>query len=267
MSNKTKIDGVLSDFFPEPNFKIEQLEAEYENTFRYQIISDIEGKRYNCIFVQFFEDHIYIERLGRCELKGSETLNIIEQIAKQLENINYISLEDDSTLKIFAPINIWINLYIYKILTKGKSWYNSLGYYSDNYANELKDNEKFETMTINEFQEEVKSRNVNYENHLNKFENIFSFKPEESMTVPEFYKEIMYNINRMNQIRKKVEWLEDDLNFVLESEIINYNPKKLEKRIREPRGGKKGKKKTSKTKSRKNTTKNRRKSRKHKIKN
>jgi hypothetical protein len=86
MSYKTKIDEVLSDFFPEPNFKIEQLEAEYENTFRYQIISDIEGKRFNCIFVQFFEDHIYIERLGRCELKGSETLKIIEQIAKQLEN-------------------------------------------------------------------------------------------------------------------------------------------------------------------------------------
>ena len=45
MSYKTKIDEVLSDFFPEPNFKIEQLEAEYENTFRYQIISDIEGKK------------------------------------------------------------------------------------------------------------------------------------------------------------------------------------------------------------------------------
>jgi hypothetical protein len=254
MSYKTKIDEVLSDFFPEPNFKIEQLEAEYENTFRYQIISDIEGKRFNCIFVQFFEDHIYIERLGRCELKGSETLKIIEQIAKQLENISYISLEDDSTLKVFPAIDIWINLYIYKILTKGQSWYNSLGYYSDNYANEFIENKKFENMTIKEFQEDVKSRIINYSKydiHLKIFPDIFSVKPEESMTVPEFYNEIMNHFVEMNQMRKKLKWLEDDLNFVLDSGIIIYNPIILKKRIREPRGGARGKKHRKSRKKRK----------------
>ena len=113
------------------------------------------------MFIQFFEDHIYIERLGRCELKGGETLDIIEKIAKQLGNISYISLEDDSTLKVYPEFDIWINLYIYKILTKGKSWYNSLEYYSNNYTEELEENAKFKTMTIKEFQEDVSSSDIN----------------------------------------------------------------------------------------------------------
>ena len=58
----------------------------------------------------------------------------------------------------------------------------------------------------------------------------------------------------------KVKWkMENDLNFVLESQIINYNAEKLEKRIMVPTGdargkmkkGKKGKK-TKMKKTRKN---------------
>ena len=198
------------------------------------------------MFLQFFDDHVYIERLGRCELKGGETLDIIEKIAKQLGNISYISLEDDSTLKVYPEFDIWINLYIYKILTKGKSWYNSLDYYSDNYTKELEDNSKFKTMTIKEFQEEVKSSDINnkkYNKHLNDFPDIFSFESKESMTVPDFYNKIMEIIGKDEPDEEKAEWLENDLNFVLESKIINYNAEKLEKRILVPTGDARGKSK------------------------
>lgn len=119
-------------------------------------------------------------------------------------------------------------------------------------------------MTIKEFQEDVKSRIINkskYDKHLKVFPDIFSVKSEESMTmpVPEFYNEIINNIRRNEPDEKKVEWLEDDLNYVLDSEIIIYNPKILKKRIREPRGGARGKK-------HRKSRKNRRKSRKHRIK-
>ena len=45
----------------------------------------------------------------------------------------------------------------------------------------------------------------------------------------------------------KVKWkMENDLNFVLESQIINYNAEKLEKRIMVPTGDARGKKKKGK---------------------
>ena len=262
------IDELLTNFFPEPTFRIRRLKSEYDNVPRYGISTGDE----DCAFIQLFDDHIYIELLERCGINGSQTIRKIEQLAVKLENISYISLEDDSTLKVFPEFDIWINLYIYKILTKGQSWYNSLDYYSDNYEQEKEDNAKFKTMTIKEFQEDVSSSDINkkkYNKHLNDLIEIFSFEPEESMTVPDFYKKIMEIIGSDEPDKKRAKWLEDDLNFVLKSKIINYNAEKLEKRIvptgdargemkkmKRTRKGKKGKKnkKTRKNKTKKTKT-------------
>ena len=238
------IDELLNDFFPEPTFRIRRLKSEYNNVPRYGISTGNE----DCAFIQLFDDHIYIELLERCGINGSQTIRKIEQLAIKLENISYISLEDDSTLKVYPEFDIWINLYIYKILTKGQSWYNSLDYYSDNYAEEKEDNAKFEKMTIKEFQEELNTTDINnkkYNKHLNDLLTIFSFEPDESMTVPDFYKKIMEIIGSDEPDKKRAKWLEDDLNFVLKSKIINYNAKKLEKRI-VPTGDARGKAKKMK---------------------
>ena len=262
------IDELLTNFFPEPTFRIRRLKSEYDNVPRYGISTGDE----DCAFIQLFDDHIYIELLERCGINGSQTIRKIEQLAVKLENISYISLEDDSTLKVYPEFDIWINLYIYKILTKGQSWYNSLDYYSDNYEQELDENAKFKTMTIKEFQEDVSSSDINnkkYNKHLNDLIEIFSFEPEESMTVPDFYKKIMEIIGSDEPDKKRAKWLEDDLNFVLKSKIINYKAEKLEKRIvptgdargkmkkmKKTRKGKKGKKnkKTRKNKTKKTKT-------------
>ena len=253
------IDELLKDFFPEPTFRIRRLKSEYDNVPRYGISTGND----DCAFIQLFDDHIYIELLERCGINGSQTIRKIEQLAVKLENISYISLEDDSTLKVFPEFDIWINLYIYKILNKGQSWYNSLDYYSDNYTEELDENAKFKTMTIKEFQEDVSSSDINkkkYNKHLNDLIEIFSFEPEESMTVPDFYKKIMEIIGSDEPDKKRAKWLEDDLNFVLKSKIINYNAEKLEKRI-VPTGDARGKmKKMKRTKrTRKSKTKKTRK--------
>ena len=266
------IDELLTNFFPEPTFRIRRLKSEYDNVPRYGISTGND----DCAFIQLFDDHIYIELLERCGINGSQTIRKIEQLAVKLENISYISLEDDSTLKVFPEFDIWINLYIYKILTKGQSWYNSLDYYSDNYEQELEDNSKFKTMTIKEFQEDVSTSDINnkkYNKHLNDFPDIFSFEPDESMTVPDFYKKIMEIIGSDEPDKKRAKWLEDDLNFVLKSKIINYKAEKLEKRILVPTGDARGKmkkmkkmKKTRKGKKGKKTRKKNKKTRKNKTK-
>ena len=249
------IEELLNDFFPEPTFRIRRLKSEYDNVPRYGISTGDE----DCAFIQLFDDHIYIELLERCGINGSQTIRKIEQLAIKLENISYISLEDDSTLKVYPEFDIWINLYIYKILTKGQSWYNSLDYYSDNYAEEKEDNAKFEKMTIKEFQDDVSSsdiKNKKYNKHLNDLIEIFSFEPDESMTVPDFYNKIMEIIGSDEPDKKRAKWLEDDLNFVLESKIINYNAKKLEKRI-VPTGDARGKMKMKKGKKTRKSRKSR----------
>ena len=240
------IEELLTNFFPGPTFRIRRLKSEYDNVPRYGISTGND----DCAFIQLFDDHIYIELLERCGINGSQTIRKIEQLAVKLENISYISLEDDSTLKVFPEFDIWINLYIYKILTKGQSWYNSLDYYSDNYEEELDENAKFKTMTIKEFQEDVSSSDINnkkYNKHLNDLTEFFSFEPDESMTVPDFYKKIMEIIGSDEPDKKRAKWLEDDLNFVLKSKIINYNAEKLEKRI-VPTGDARGKMKKMKKK-------------------
>ena len=102
------IDELLKDFFPEPTFRIRRLKSEYDNVPRYGISTGND----DCAFIQLFDDHIYIELLERCGINGSQTIRKIEQLAVKLENISYISLEDDSTLKVYPEFDIWINLYI-----------------------------------------------------------------------------------------------------------------------------------------------------------
>ena len=263
------IDELLTNFFPEPTFRIRRLKSEYDNVPRYGISTGND----DCAFIQLFDDHIYIELLERCGINGSQTIRKIEQLAVKLENISYISLEDDSTLKVYPEFDIWINLYIYKILTKGQSWYNSLDYYSDNYTEELDENAKFKTMTIKEFQEDVSTSDINnkkYNKHLNDLTEFFSFEPDESMTVPDFYKKIMEIIGSDEPDKKRAKWLEDDLNFVLKSQIINYNAEKLEKRILVPTGDARGKMKkkrrTKKTrKNKKKKTNKKKKSKKKRV--
>lgn len=80
---------------------------------------------------------IHIDELEKCGCRGTELLFLVEELAKEL-NIQTISLSDGSSL-VYCGDNA-ISLKILKIFTKGVSWYNSLGYVSDNFEEEKRHN-------------------------------------------------------------------------------------------------------------------------------
>uniref|UniRef100_A0A6C0E9W4 Uncharacterized protein n=1 Tax=viral metagenome TaxID=1070528 RepID=A0A6C0E9W4_9ZZZZ len=93
-----------------------------------------------CFSITINENHIYISSISKCgKNTGSSLLSKIDELANSIENINYITLVDSSDIKIYDSN---IDLAILKILTKGESWYNSLGFFSSNYKNEKDYNEK-----------------------------------------------------------------------------------------------------------------------------
>lgn len=74
--------------------------------------------------------HVY--NLDKCGLKGTMLLETLEEYAKTI-NISTITLDDKTKLNIECiseSKNISIDLTVLKLLVNGKSWYNSLGYFS-----------------------------------------------------------------------------------------------------------------------------------------
>jgi len=121
---------------------------------------NISTNNQQCLAILFYNDHLHIHKLQKCENTGSKSLKMIEKLAKRIPNIHYISLEDGSKIKVCGSN---INLSILKILTKGQSWYNSLGYVSEYYADEVKYNSNIINMKYNAFIDTL------YENNLKAF--------------------------------------------------------------------------------------------------
>ena len=107
------------------------------------IISNLKGNPpyETCFGLIINIDNIDIDCLSRCALRGSESLKIIGKLAERMPNIKYITLIDLSDINILSS-DKYINLAILKILTKGQSWYNSFGYFSDDDEEEKKHNKK-----------------------------------------------------------------------------------------------------------------------------
>ena len=75
--------------------------------------------------------HIYLGYLSKCDTSGTQFLDYLELFARKY-NYN-ITLMDASTITEYN-----IDLSRLKILINGESWYNSKGYKSDDYENEIK---------------------------------------------------------------------------------------------------------------------------------
>jgi hypothetical protein len=196
------------------------------------------------------KNKIQISAMSKCgKNTGSFLLNKIEELAKSIENIYYITLEDLSKIKIYDSD---INLAILRILMKGESWYNSLGFFSNSYTEEKNHNENIRNIPIN---------------------NIFNFLqgsvelailatkyfPEIDINLPtkDYFNIIVPSINN-NEQSKFVKELIDKI-----SPIINYD-RFLKKTIRynntnfeNKNGGKKLKKRTRKIKIKKSNIKKR----------
>lgn len=114
----------MEDFFDPEIFNIVKNENDY-------IISTKDGKQ--CLKFTFKNGTIYVNKLEKCGSNGTILLKLLEEYAKSADIIE-IELQDASELNTNcvdeSGKEIWINLALLKLLTTGKSWYNSLGYVS-----------------------------------------------------------------------------------------------------------------------------------------
>ena len=96
-----------------------------------------------------------IQHLASCpDETATETLRDIIHIAHQTE-MNLITLTDASTIYFLNDVhedeNCGISLKTFYILMKGYSWYNSFGFHSTDYENELLHNSQFPPMKLVDF--------------------------------------------------------------------------------------------------------------------
>lgn len=103
-----------------------------------------------CLKIGFYDKEIIIYKLEKCNTNGTLLLNLVEKFAEKFAEkfpkFRFLSLIDDSKI-ITKCIDdddypLMIDLAPLKILTKGMSWYNSLGFLSTNYDEEVQQNEK-----------------------------------------------------------------------------------------------------------------------------
>jgi hypothetical protein len=131
-----------------------------------------------CIEIHLEEKSINIVNLEHCGYNGRTNLEAIIEYSKELNKkskiIESLYLTDASYLKYHE-----IDLSILYILSTGKSWYNQFGFISKKYPEEIEHNQKFLTMTLEQFLNEciekiIDIKRINYENinkkKLNKLE-------------------------------------------------------------------------------------------------
>lgn len=82
-----------------------------------------------CLLFSLENQSIILHKLNKCGSKGTLLLNLLEKYAKN-EGVKTISLSDSSSLETeCSGGSVHIDLAALKLLTTGKSWYNSLGYF------------------------------------------------------------------------------------------------------------------------------------------
>ena len=174
--------------------------------------------------------NIKVNMISKCYSSGTLFLSKLENLA-QLLNIKYIHLEDKSNLVFDCNKKIKIDLSLLYILSTGKSWYNSKGYFSSNYENEFDNNSKI----INKTMEEL-LHSVNYP--------AFS-EDSKNKTVSEYFSEVKSSLVDEPNC-KLIVWLEVLCKKMKKNRMILYNVNLSKRFTLESEGGMKRKKYTTK---------------------
>ena len=116
------------------------------------IISNKKDNDNSCLIlrVNIRDKIIRIDSLDRCyvgnEGKGNAMLRKVNELSLSLPEYNSIKLIDGSHITLCD--SIIVKLAHLKILTKGMSWYNSHGYFSEKHDAEVRHNNSFITSKI-----------------------------------------------------------------------------------------------------------------------
>lgn len=147
------VETNIRKIFDESIFHIEVMRTPF---MVHVIVSDNKSKQddYSCLIlrVNIRDKVIRVDSLDRCyvgnEGTGNAMLRKVNELALSLPEYNSIKLIDASFITLCDTVVV--NLAHLKILTKGISWYNSHGYFSDKYEDEVRHNNMFITSNIHE---------------------------------------------------------------------------------------------------------------------
>ncbi len=140
-------ETILRSVFSPEEYSITSKNSNNNNKY---IIKTLDEQK--CLTISLNPNNIYIDILEKCGKPGTDSLRKVDELAKKIPSVEYIGLEDQSEI---IKCDHTINLAIIKILTKGESWYNSLGYVSNNYEIEKAENQKIIEMKYTDFIEKV----------------------------------------------------------------------------------------------------------------
>ena len=117
-----------------------------DRTFKIKNRNESDDNKY-CAVIGIYNNELYIMQIYNCIiLTGNQIIQNIINIAAILE-INNINLEDGAIIKCINN-SYQFNIYLLTILQTGRSWYNKMGFISDNYQNELLQNKYFISMKV-----------------------------------------------------------------------------------------------------------------------
>ena len=224
--------NLLKQVFPEEQFIIE-FENNDDNSPTIKGLVEIHTKAESaetfCAQIKANRtDILEIKLLSKCGISGSQTLNKIENFAR-LSGFTKLKLSDISKIEICGK---YFDLANIKILTKGQSWYNSLGYKSVNYAEELENNRTLIQKSFNEIftQEKMwsfdRDRKIYFSNSLKKILNIGEDNVVENLTLQSIFQMVVNLAKNCGNKDARI-LLEDLLNFIAPrytSSKIKYNP-------------------------------------------
>jgi len=174
---------------------------------------------HECFTLFINSDHIHIDNLSKCKFKGSDSLKIVEKLAKSIPNINYISLDDSSDISISSS-EIDINLAVLKILTKGESWYNSHGYVSDD-KTEKEHNNLIINGKYKDFEIKLYNNSPELVKQLDKCHELY---PNVDQSVKEYFNYIWTDIIQREEEfdSNSNNWFAEYLNKIGQSRILKY---------------------------------------------
>jgi len=194
------------------------------------VIKTLDGKE--CLFFNVLSNLIYVDTVQKCGVTGTEVLKKVEELAKLIPSVKDIFLMDASKM---SKCGIDIDLAKIKILTKGESWYNSLGYTSatGDTDKEKSLNEKIINMPYNDFIDNLIKEPSIKQRGIELFPDV-----DVNTSVKLYFNSIWKIINNSNCDNvNMVMWLKDIIDRISRMGILHYNPSL--KKIVAPKGGRK----------------------------
>lgn len=177
----------------------------------------------NCIrFIVKDKKNLYIDQLDKCDSNtGSINLNNIKEYAKYLKGINAIdkiTLQDESEI-IISPndsnMDLRIDLWLLSILCKGISWYNSFGFVSTQFKEEVEHNSSLLLLNFEDF------LNICKMNNNSKKTSMLSMY-KEYKNVKELFEEIKSKLKQSIDLDTLLD-IKILLDYIKSCKIIRYN--------------------------------------------